>query len=118
MEYSSYWKTFEQTGSVEDYLHYTACVREELAAGKADDEDVPYNGGDNVERILASENQAAMRAVIASSALATGVPASIEYGGIAGMPAVLGTSSAIAGALMSSQDENNLTGRKKGDENP
>ena len=36
MEYQDYWKAFERSGSVSDYLHYAACARDELAAGIAE----------------------------------------------------------------------------------
>lgn len=41
MDYQDYWKTFEQTGAVTDYLHYINCARDELAVGIAEDKDDP-----------------------------------------------------------------------------
>lgn len=29
MKKSDYWKSFTSTGRIDDYLHYTACTREE-----------------------------------------------------------------------------------------
>lgn len=34
-KWESYWKRFEKTGDVRDYLNYTACTRED-AAGEAE----------------------------------------------------------------------------------
>ncbi|MBQ9119093.1 MAG: hypothetical protein IJY09_03425 [Lachnospiraceae bacterium] len=31
--WESYWKRFEKTGDIRDYLNYTACTREDTAGG-------------------------------------------------------------------------------------
>lgn len=123
MENQSYWRTFEQTGAVTDYLHYLACVRDELAVGitegisyRENDGEREEAGGD--ESVLMASERAAMRGVIAASAMAVGVPASPEFAGISGTPAVLGTSAAIGAALMSDLDDTAAKDRRKRDPNP
>ena len=49
MEYQDYWKAFERTGSIMDYLHYTACAKDELAAGMVEDRR-EYEGGADIDR--------------------------------------------------------------------
>ena len=41
MKNYDYWKSFVITGSIDDYLHYIACTREEIA-------DEPISGCDNL----------------------------------------------------------------------
>ena len=48
MKNYDYWKSFVVTGSIDDYLHYIACTREEIA-------DEPISGIDNLSRDMERE---------------------------------------------------------------
>lgn len=102
MYQQDYWKTFEQTGSVADYLHYINCARDELAVGIAED----------------AADRAAMRAAIASAAISAGMPVSMSAGGVAGTPIALGTTPAVEDALVTGLDDREQKNRRKMDENP
>ena len=126
MEYQDYWRTFERTGSVMDYLHYTACARDELAAGIAEEETAGPGNGPEQEAVSGEYeggsdtgvgNRVTMRATLASSAMATGLPTTPEYSIIAGIPTALGPSASMGAVLLSGlrQDRDDEKGK---DPNP
>ena len=102
MEYQDYWKAFERSGSVTDYLHYAASVRSELAAG-IDEDDIP--------------EQTTMRAALASSAMSNMVPLSSEYALLSGASAAMGQPSPIGLVLLSDLREESRK-QETGDPNP
>ena len=103
MEYQDYWKAFEQSGSVTDYLHYAACARDELAAGIAEDSDIP--------------EQTTMRATLAGSAMSNMVSPSMEYALLSGTAAAMGQPSPIGLVLLSSLREDTREAEQR-DPNP
>ena len=103
MEYQDYWKAFERSGSVSDYLHYAACARDELAAGIAEDGDIP--------------EQTTMRAALATSAMSNVVPLSSDYALLSGTSAAMGQPSSIGLVLLSGLREE-AKKQENGDPNP
>lgn len=139
MEYQDYWKVFEQSGSIKDYLHYAACARDELAAGIAEEEkpesseargitgidglvSAAEGTSQNAFRNMDKEEEniperTTMRAALTGSALGSGVPLPPEYALLSGTPAAMGQPSSIGLVLLSGLREDSSRQEKK-DPNP
>lgn len=112
MEYQDYWKAFERTGSVTDYLHYIVSARDELAAGITEDRDERESDDPTT-----APQRAAMRAVLATSAMSAGTPMIPESSLMAGTPILGGTPMAAGPALVIGY-ETALNAGKEREEDP
>ncbi len=56
MKNYDYWESFVNTGSIDDYLHYIACTREEIADEPISDNDNLLHGMEREGEFIAGIN--------------------------------------------------------------
>lgn len=126
MEYQNYWRAFERTGSVKDYLHYITCARDELAAGITEDEDGRGGGfagaeadefGLAGEESAASPERAAMQAMLRTTMMGVEAPVIPGTAMVSGMPMAISMGASTT-ATLGYDDVLDARRRREDDPNP